>query len=88
MVIVLTFGPFRLQDSEPIESVIDEQLAHPIYPIARLADNVTGTWQWGVSDALRQADDMQRFMWYNDYHSGLFDNKTYAQASEFEKNAT
>ena len=52
-------------------------MAHPIYPIARLADKETGTWQWGVSDALRQADDMQRFMWYNDYHSGLFENKTY-----------
>ena len=86
VLVLASFGPFRLQESESINYTL-ENLMHPIYPIAKY-DPDTEEWTWGHLDGLALKEDMQNFMWYNDYHNDLFKNSSYTQPSADEKNQT
>ena len=75
ILVLVSFGPFRLQTALPVQYSF-EGLRHAIYPIAKLNER-RGTWGMGLMEREKQQDDMQEFMWYNDYHNMAYSNKTW-----------
>ena len=49
LLVVVSFGPYRLQTSEPVSYSLD-RLMHPIYPVAKL-DQRSNSWRWGQTDS-------------------------------------